>query len=43
VWSLPIQFQKTETGGGCQPGCHQPLAYDRASPATYPPRGTAAK
>ena len=38
VWNLPIQFQKTETGGGCRPGCHQPFTYDRKSPATYPAR-----
>jgi len=36
VWNLPIQFQKTETGGGCRPGCHQPFTYDRKTPATYP-------
>lgn len=35
VWDLPIQFEKTETGGGCQPGCHLPLAYDRNSPVVY--------
>lgn len=38
VWDLPIQFTKTETGGGCQPGCHVPYAYDRNSPATYATR-----
>lgn len=43
TWNLPIQFQKTETGGGCQPGCHQPLAYDRKSPATYPHKEAGAK
>jgi predicted CXXCH cytochrome family protein len=36
AWDLPIQFEKTETGGGCQPGCHLPLAYDRQSPVAYP-------
>jgi predicted CXXCH cytochrome family protein len=36
VWELPINYHKTETGGGCQPGCHAPLPYDRQSPATYP-------
>ncbi len=35
AWDLPIQFKKTETGGGCQPGCHLPLAYDRQSPVAY--------
>jgi predicted CXXCH cytochrome family protein len=38
AWTLPIQFEKTETGGGCRPGCHQPFAYDRQSPVTYPAR-----
>lgn len=38
VWDLPIQYEKTETGGGCKPGCHGPLTYDRQSPATYPAR-----
>lgn len=35
AWDLPIQFRKTETGGGCQPGCHLPLAYDRQTPVAY--------
>lgn len=35
VWDLPIQFEKTETGGSCKPGCHVPFAYDRESPVTY--------
>ncbi|NIA16733.1 MAG: cytochrome C [Planctomycetes bacterium] len=34
-WELPIQFEKTETGGGCEPGCHLPAAYDRQSPVVY--------
>ncbi|MCC6680309.1 MAG: cytochrome C [Phycisphaeraceae bacterium] len=28
-WSLPINFVKSDTGGSCSPGCHQPFAYDR--------------
>jgi len=32
-WSLPLKFVKTETGGSCAPGCHQPYAYDRKTPA----------
>ena len=32
TWHLPINFQKTETGGKCSPGCHQPFAYDRQNP-----------
>ncbi len=39
VWNLPIQFQKNDTGGGCRPGCHQPLSYDRKAPAAYATRG----
>ena len=34
-WDLPIQFEKTETGGGCKPGCHLPFAYDRQTPVVY--------
>jgi len=22
-WRLPLNFEKTETGGSCQPGCHR--------------------
>ena len=32
-WGVPIGFEKTETGGGCYPGCHNPHAYDRIDPA----------
>jgi predicted CXXCH cytochrome family protein len=35
-WSLPLKFVKTETGGGCAPGCHKPQAYDRKSPGKKP-------
>ena len=35
VWNLPIQFEKTATGGGCRPGCHLPYTYDRQSPVVY--------
>lgn len=28
-WALPINFEKTETGGSCQPGCHPISPYDR--------------
>jgi len=34
-WEIPMQFEKTETGGGCSPGCHKPRAYDRIKPAIY--------
>ncbi len=28
-WLMPINFQKTESGGSCQPGCHDRVTYDR--------------
>ncbi|MHC4107206.1 MAG: cytochrome c3 family protein [Planctomycetota bacterium] len=28
-WAMPIGFEKTEVGGSCAPGCHEPLAYRR--------------
>jgi len=34
-WGIPIGFEKTETGGGCSPGCHNPRVYDRINPAVY--------
>jgi predicted CXXCH cytochrome family protein len=34
-WEIPIQFEKTETGGGCSPGCHHARAYDRIEPVVY--------
>jgi len=34
-WGIPIQYEKTETGGGCSPGCHSPRAYDRIKPVVY--------
>lgn len=34
-WNMPIRFQKTDTGGGCAPGCHVPYQYDRVRPVTY--------
>ena len=29
AWELPVNFQKTETGGSCTPGCHKLKKYDR--------------
>jgi predicted CXXCH cytochrome family protein len=34
-WEIPMQFEKTETGGGCSPGCHKARAYDRLKPVIY--------
>jgi predicted CXXCH cytochrome family protein len=31
-WQLPINFEKTETGGKCWPGCHHQSVYDRDKP-----------
>lgn len=30
-WKLPINYQPTETGGSCAPGCHKPQKYDRGA------------
>ena len=35
MWSYPISFTKTDTGGGCVVGCHKPLDYDRDTPVSY--------
>jgi predicted CXXCH cytochrome family protein len=35
-WSLPLRFVKTDTGGGCSPGCHKPQYYDRKTPGKKP-------
>jgi len=35
-WNLPLRFVKTDTGGGCSPGCHQPRYYDRKNPGKKP-------
>ena len=31
-WNLPLNYEKTETGGSCMPGCHQLKEYDRIEP-----------
>jgi predicted CXXCH cytochrome family protein len=35
-WRLPLKFVKTETGGGCSPGCHRPFTYDRRGAGRKP-------
>ncbi len=35
MWELPVQFDKTETGGVCTPGCHVVKEYDRKNPVDY--------
>ncbi len=34
-WQMPIGYQKTQTGGSCAPGCHEPYEYDRDTPRVY--------
>ncbi|MHC4767177.1 MAG: cytochrome c3 family protein [Planctomycetota bacterium] len=40
-WAMPIRFEKTNTGGSCAPGCHEPLSYNRMA-RTTPPQETPA-
>jgi predicted CXXCH cytochrome family protein len=35
MWELPLQFEKTEVGGICTPGCHVAKKYDRKNPVDY--------
>lgn len=37
-WRIPLNFELTDTGGSCAPGCHRPASYDRgdATPPTGP-------
>ena len=30
-WMMPLNYEKTETGGSCRPGCHEMKSYDRES------------
>jgi predicted CXXCH cytochrome family protein len=32
IWSIPINFNKNKTGGGCLTGCHKEYTYDRVNP-----------
>ena len=34
-WEMPLQYQRSEAGGSCSPGCHKPLTYDRDHPVKY--------
>jgi len=31
AWELPVNFEKTGTGGSCTPGCHKIKKYDRVN------------
>jgi len=35
MWSYPIHFTMTPTGGTCVVGCHKPFSYDREKPVKY--------
>ncbi len=35
MWSYPIRYTKTSTGGTCVVGCHKPLSYDRVKAVKY--------
>jgi predicted CXXCH cytochrome family protein len=35
-WAMPIRFEKTDTGGSCAPGCHEPLSYNRMEKSAPP-------
>lgn len=37
-WRMPVAFRKTENGGSCAPGCHQPRQYDRTATGVVVPR-----
>ncbi len=37
AWTIPLNYRPSETGGGCQPGCHRPYGYDRETPVTNLP------
>jgi predicted CXXCH cytochrome family protein len=32
VWTMPMRFSKSDTGGTCFPGCHAEWGYDRVKP-----------
>lgn len=38
-WELPINFEKSESGGSCAPGCHAKYAYDRIEQVPYEHEG----
>lgn len=36
-WMMPIEFERTDTGGRCAPGCHEPMHYNRDLPSGQAP------
>ncbi|MBI5506157.1 MAG: cytochrome c3 family protein [Deltaproteobacteria bacterium] len=41
-WKMQMKFVKTDSGGGCSPGCHNPRYYDRDSPGRKPAKASEA-
>lgn len=37
-WAIPLQYEKTESGGSCAPGCHKLYKYDRDESVVNLPR-----
>jgi predicted CXXCH cytochrome family protein len=37
-WLMPIEFEKSESGGSCSPGCHEKVTYSRESGKPAPRR-----
>lgn len=35
-WAMPMNYEKTPTGGSCAPGCHTQRKYDRAAATPAP-------
>jgi len=40
AWAMPVNFEKTETGGRCAPGCHAPAEYNHTRPTAGPVMAT---
>ena len=38
-WQKPIGYQETAEGGGCAPGCHLPMKYNRNAVSGTEPVG----
>jgi len=38
-WAMPIEYEKSATGGSCAPGCHKPRTYDRTATTMPTTRG----
>jgi predicted CXXCH cytochrome family protein len=40
IWEIPLNFEKTATGGSCQPGCHRVYRYDQTKCIVNVPRSS---